>query len=82
MEISKQTVVDLLRNEGDEGNARQFESQAPDTIDTERDADLLEKFGVRLDDIAGGKAGLGDVTGFNQAHDLRRGTDIRSQSEE
>jgi hypothetical protein len=82
MQVPKQTVIDLLRNEGDEGTAVQFESEAPETIDTERDAGLLEKYGVKIDDISGSAAGLGDVTGFNQAHDLRRGTDIASQSKE
>ncbi|HEX6248983.1 MAG TPA: hypothetical protein VFZ64_14015 [Nocardioidaceae bacterium] len=82
MQIPRQTVVDLLRNEGDEGTATQFESEAPETVDTDQHADLLERYGVNLDDIAGGKAGVGDEVGFNQAHDLRRGTDIGTQARE
>jgi hypothetical protein len=82
METPRQTVVDLLRNEGDEGTALQFEREAPETLDSERDAQLLERFGVNLDDIAGGAAGLGDTAGFKQGRDLRRGTDIASQSDQ
>jgi hypothetical protein len=82
MEILRQTVVDLLRNQGDEGTAVQAEAQLPERVDTERDAGLLEQLGVNLDEVAGGAAGLGDETGFDQARDLRRGTDLDSQSEE
>jgi hypothetical protein len=66
MQVSKQTVVDLLRNDGNEGRAAQFDSEAPDTIDTERDTELLQRFGIRLDDVAAGPAGLGDRSASGQ----------------
>ena len=59
MQVSKQSIVDMLRNDGNEGTAVRFENEAPDTIDTERDKDLLHRLGVDLEAISGDASGLG-----------------------
>jgi hypothetical protein len=60
MEIAKQTILDMLRNDGNEGTAAQFEHEAPDTVDTDRDSELLRRHGIDLDALSGDSAGLGD----------------------
>nr|WP_204264503.1 hypothetical protein [Geodermatophilus normandii] len=45
--MEKQRLLEILRTEGDNDTAQAVESQLPDEIDTERDADALS--GVGLD---------------------------------
>ncbi|NEM08065.1 MULTISPECIES: hypothetical protein [Geodermatophilus] len=47
MKLEKQRLLEILRTEGDNDTAQAVESQLPDEIDTERDADALS--GVGLD---------------------------------
>ena len=61
MQIDKQQIMDLLRQQGDEGTAQQAESQLPDQIDTDKDAGLLEKYGINVQDLIGGGGGLGGL---------------------
>ena len=61
MEIPKDKILDLLRQRGDNEKADQADSELPDQVDTERDAGLLEKFGIDPQDLAGG---LGDKIGL------------------
>jgi len=60
VEIDKQTVLKLMRERGDEEQAKQAESELPDQVDTDRDAGLLQRFGVDPQDLAGGILGRGD----------------------
>lgn len=60
MEIDKQTVLNLIRERGDEEQANQAETELPDEIDTDRDAGLLQRFGVDPQDLTGGILGRGD----------------------
>jgi len=69
MKIGKQQVVELLRQQGDEGTARQAESNLPDEVDTDRDAGLLREYGINIDDLTGGGAGLEDGTDRGGAFD-------------
>lgn len=61
MKLAKHQLVEVLRTEGDNDTADKVESQLPDEIDTERDADALS--GVGLDEgqllakLAGGSFG-------------------------
>jgi hypothetical protein len=57
MQIDKQTIIDLLRQRGQEDQAQQADSELPDQVDHERDAGLLEKFGINPQDL------LGKITG-------------------
>lgn len=54
MKISKQKVVDLLKERGDHDKATQAESDLPDNVDTENDQGTLEKLGVKVSDLTGG----------------------------
>ncbi|MDQ3866078.1 MAG: hypothetical protein M3304_04525 [Actinomycetota bacterium] len=64
MEIDKQTVLDLLRERGQEDQAREAEQQLPDRVDTDRDAGLLERFGIDPSALLGRFAGGGDIPGL------------------
>ena len=57
MQIDKQTILDLLRQRGDNDQANQAEQELPDQVDHERDAGLLQKFGINPQDL------LGKITG-------------------
>ena len=60
MEIDKESVLKLIRERGDDEQAKRAESELPDRIDTDRDAGLLQQFGVELEDLTGGILGRGD----------------------
>ncbi len=65
MMIDKEQILDLLRQQGDEGTAQQAETELPDQIDTENDGGLLEKYGINVQDlIAGGGEGSGGLGGL------------------
>ena len=59
MEIPKEQVLDLIRKQAGGDQASQAEEELPDQVDTERDAGLLEKFGVNPQDLLGKFGGLG-----------------------
>jgi hypothetical protein len=66
MNIDKQQIIDLLRNQGDQGKAQQAEQELPDQVDTDRDSGLLEKLGISPQDLLGklgGGGGLGGLLG-------------------
>lgn len=46
MEIDKQQIVQMLREQGDHDKAQQAEQQLPDKVDHEQHKDMLEQFGV------------------------------------
>ena len=54
VEIDKQTVLKLIRERGDDEQANQAETKLPDQIDTDRDAGVLQRFGVDPQDLTGG----------------------------
>lgn len=61
MEISKQQIIDLLRQQGKHDQAEKAEQNLPDTVDHEEHADALKEHGVdpqQLLAIAKGKFGL------------------------
>ena len=51
MEIPKDQVLELIKQHGDAGQADQAEQELPDQVDTDRDAGLLQKFGLEPQDI-------------------------------
>ena len=51
MELKKQTVVDFIKDRGDEGRVAEAEEILPDEVDTERDEALLARLGVEADDL-------------------------------
>ncbi len=63
MNIDKAQIIELLKSQGKQDQAGQAEAELPDQVDTERDANLLEKFGISpqelLGKLGGGLGGLG-----------------------
>ena len=51
MEIPKDKVLELIREHGDQDQAGQAEQELPDQVDTDRDAGLLQKFGLDPQDL-------------------------------
>lgn len=58
MEIPKGQVLDLIREQVGGDQAAQAEEELPEQVDTERDAGLLEKFGVKPQDLVGKLGGF------------------------
>lgn len=63
MNITKAQIVELLRSRGSNNQAEQAESDLPDTMDTDRDAGLFDRFGLDVGDLIKrfGAGGLGDL---------------------
>jgi hypothetical protein len=57
MQIPKDQIIELLKGRGDRDQADQARGELPDTVDTDRDAGLLAKFGVDPKDLLGGLGG-------------------------
>jgi hypothetical protein len=55
--ISKDQILDLIRERGDDEQAAQAERELPDQVDTDRDSGLLERFGINPQELLG-KLGL------------------------
>ena len=64
MEIDKGTVLSLLRERGEDDKAAQAEQELPDQVDTDRDAGLLERFGVSPQELLGRFTGGGGIPGL------------------
>jgi hypothetical protein len=62
MEIPKEKVLDLLRDQGKGDQVGQAQQELPDQVDPERDSGLLQKFGLEPQDVlsklGGGLPGL------------------------
>ena len=46
MQLDKNMILDLLRERGQQDQADQAAQQLPDQVDTDRDAGLLQRFGI------------------------------------
>ena len=62
MEIPKDKILDLMRDQGKSDQVGQAEQELPEQVDPERDAGMLEKFGLEPKDVlsklGGGLPGL------------------------
>ena len=62
MEIPKEKILALLHQQGQSDRASQADQELPEQVDPERDSGLLEKFGLKPQDVlsklAGGIPGL------------------------
>ena len=66
MQFDKAQIIDMLKSDGDSDKASQAENELPDTVDTDRDAGLLAKFGLNPQDLIAkltGGGGLGGLLG-------------------
>jgi len=59
MEIPKQQILDLLREQGKGDQVGEADQQLPDQVDPEQHAGLLEKFGLNPADLIAKFAGGG-----------------------
>ncbi len=59
MQVSKQQVVDFIRQRGDADRAAEADAVLPDTLDLPKDEDLVTKYGVDPLDLAGDEPGPG-----------------------
>ena len=61
MEIPKDKILELLRERGEDDKAQQADGELPDKVDTEQHGDLLQKYGINAQELAGKlPGGLGD----------------------
>lgn len=51
VQIDKEQILELLRSRGEQGKADEAGSELPDTVDTDRDAGLLGKYGIDVQDL-------------------------------
>jgi len=51
MEIPKDKILELLREQGKGDQASQAERELPDQVDPDRDSGLLAKFGIDPQDV-------------------------------
>ncbi len=67
MNIDKSQIIEFLKSQGQQDKAGQAEAELPDQVDTDRDANLLEKYGINpqelLGKLGGGLGGLGGALG-------------------
>jgi hypothetical protein len=64
VQIDKETVLGLLREQGKDEQAEQASRELPDQVDTDRDAGLLERFGIRPDELLSRFTGGRDMPGL------------------
>jgi hypothetical protein len=65
MEIPKDKILELLRERGEDDKAQQADGELPDQVDTEQHGDLLQKYGIDVQELAGKlPGGLGDKLKF------------------
>jgi hypothetical protein len=57
MEIPKEKILDLLRQQGKSDEAQQADQELPDQVDPDRDSGLLAKFGIDPQELLGGRGG-------------------------
>lgn len=63
MQISKDQVIDLLRQRGQHDQAEQASQQLPDQVDTDQHADLLSRLNLDPKELLGKLGGLGGSLG-------------------
>ena len=64
MQIDKETVIGFLRERGEQDKAREAESELPEQVDTERDSELLSRFGIDPGELIGKFTGGRDIPGL------------------
>jgi hypothetical protein len=63
--IDKAQIIEFLKSQGDQDKAGQAEAELPDQVDTDRDSNLLEKYGIDPKELLGKLGGgLGGLGGF------------------
>ena len=68
MNIDKETILNMLRSNGQDADADRAQQDLPDQVDTDQHAGMLQRFGINPADLiakftGGGEGGLGGVLG-------------------
>jgi hypothetical protein len=64
MQIDKETVLSMLREQGNEQRAEEASRELPDQVDTDRDAGLLQRFGIQPEELLSRFSGGRDIPGL------------------
>ena len=65
MELEKDTIVNFIKEHvGDKDKAEEADRELPDKVDTDKDAGLLDRFGVNPKELLGKLGDVGDL--FNR----------------
>jgi hypothetical protein len=64
MQIDKNTIIEFLRQRGDDQRADQADQELPDQVDTDQDAGLLERFGLDPAELMSRFTGGRDLPGI------------------
>ncbi len=64
MQIDKETVLNLLREQGQHDKVEQAQQELPDQVDTEEHAGMLERFGINPQDLLSRFTGGADIPGI------------------
>ena len=69
MNIDKETILNMLRSNGQDADADQAQQDLPDQVDTDQDAGGLQRFGINPADLiakltaGSGEGGIGGALG-------------------
>lgn len=64
MQIDKDTIINLLKEQGHQEKAQQASDELPDKVDPDQHSDLLSKIGIDPQEMLGKlPGGLGDKLG-------------------
>ena len=81
MQISKDQIVEVMRERGADAKAQLAEQQLPDKVDLEKDADRLARIGIAPQDLSMVLPGeLARIADGDQNSDERRGDHKGSSS--
>jgi hypothetical protein len=64
MQIDKNTIIEYLRQRGDDSSADRADQELPEQVDTDRDAGLLERFGLDPAELMSRFTGGRDLPGI------------------
>ena len=70
MNIDKDTILNMLRSNGQDADADRAQQELPDQVDTDQDGGMLDKLGINPAELiakftggGGGEGGLGGALG-------------------
>ena len=64
MQIDKQQIIDILKQQGNQDQAAKADSELPEKVDTEKDSGLLSSLGIDVDALLSKLlGGLGEKLG-------------------
>jgi hypothetical protein len=61
MQVDKSAIVRMLREDGLQDKAGQAEQQLPDQVDTDKNADLLQRLGINQQEMVEKLLGRGGI---------------------